>query len=43
MDFNGGKGNGFERIEYGDRRVGISGGIDDDAVEFAESLLDPIN
>ncbi len=43
MDFDGGQGDGFQRVQYGDGRVGVGGRIDDDAVEFAQCLLNPID
>ena len=43
MDFDGGQGDGFQRVQYGDGRVGVGGRVDDDAVELAKSLLDPID
>jgi hypothetical protein len=43
MDFDGGQGDGLQGVQYGDGCVGIGGWIDDDAVEFAQCLLNPIN
>ena len=43
MDFDGGQGDSFQRIQNGDGRMGIGGRIDDDAVELAKSLLNPID
>ena len=43
MDFDGGQGDSLKRIENGDGCVGIGGWIDDDAVEFAQCLLNPID
>ena len=43
MDFDGGQGDGFQRIQNGDGRMGIGGRIDDNAVELAKSLLNPID
>ena len=43
MDFDGGQGNGLESIQNGDGWVGLGGWIDDDAVELAESFLNPID
>ena len=43
MDFDGGQGDSFERVQYSDGRVGVGGWIDDDAVEFAQCLLNPID
>ena len=43
LDFDGGQGDSFQRIQNGDGRMGIGGRIDDDAVEFAKSLLNPID
>lgn len=43
MDFDGGQGDGFQSVEYGDGRVGVGGWIDDDAVKFAQCLLNPID
>ena len=43
MNFDGGQGDGLERVKDGYGRVGIGGWIDDDAVELAESLLNPID
>ena len=43
MNFDGGQGDGFQRVQNGDGRMRIGCGIDDDAVELAERLLNPID
>ena len=43
MDFDGGQGDGLQCVEDGDGRVGVGGWVDDDAVKFAKSLLNPID